>query len=80
MCGRFAFFQEIEPLLDDIGALDRADPHLAARYNIPPTTPIYVVTEGVERDTGTLTRAVRTAPLGPRPPVRKRPLVLRENL
>lgn len=61
MCGRFAFFQEIEPLLDDIGALDRADPHLAARYNIPPTTPIYVVTEGVERDTGTLTRAVRTA-------------------
>ena len=61
MCGRFAFFQEIEPLLDDIGALDRADPHLAARYNIPPTTPIYVVTEGVERDTGTLARAVRTA-------------------
>ncbi len=64
MCGRFALFQEIEPLLDDVGALDLADPHLHARYNIPPTAPIYVVTEGLERDSGELTRAVRTARWG----------------
>lgn len=64
MCGRFAFFQEIEPLLDDVDALDFADPHLHARYNIPPTAAIYVVTEGLERDSGELTRAVRTARWG----------------
>ncbi|QEU11550.1 SOS response-associated peptidase [Dermabacter vaginalis] len=64
MCGRFAFFQEIEPMLDDLGALDLADPHLHARYNIPPTAPIYVVTEGLERATGELRRGVRTARWG----------------
>ena len=44
MCGRFAFFQEIDPLLDDLGAVDLEDPRLRSRWNIPPTAPIHSFT------------------------------------
>lgn len=71
MCGRFAFYQEIEPLLDDLGAVDLADPHLRQRWNIPPTTPIYVVTESIDTDTGEVTRALRIARWGLLPPFAK---------
>ena len=71
MCGRFAFYQEIEPLLDDLGAVDLADPHLRQRWNIPPTTPIYVVTESLGKDTGEVTRALRIARWGLLPPFAK---------
>ena len=68
MCGRFAFFQEIEPLVDDLQAVDLADPHLRSRWNIPPTAPIYVVTESVDRDSGEVLRALRIARWGLLPP------------
>lgn len=71
MCGRFAFFQEIEPLVDDLDAVDLADPHLRSRWNIPPTAPIYVVTESVDRGTGEQLRALRTARWGLLPPFAK---------
>jgi putative SOS response-associated peptidase YedK len=71
MCGRFAFYQEIEPLLEDLGAVDLADPHLRQRWNIPPTTPIYVVTESLGKDTGEVTRALRIARWGLLPPFAK---------
>lgn len=71
MCGRFAFFQEIEPLLDDLGAVDLADPHLRSRWNIPPTTPIHVVTESVDKRTGSVLRALRIARWGLLPPFAK---------
>ncbi|PMC76556.1 SOS response-associated peptidase [Brachybacterium sp. UMB0905] len=64
MCGRFAFFQEIEPLVDDLKAVDLADPHLRDRWSIPPTAPIYVVTESVDRDSGEVLRALRIARWG----------------
>src|SRR5699024_11611892 len=38
MCGRFAFFQEIQPLLDDLDAVDLTDGRLRSRWNIPHTT------------------------------------------
>lgn len=68
MCGRFAFYQEIEPLLDDLDAVDLTGGALHARFNIPPTVPIHVVTEGIERDTGELVRALRIAKWGLLPP------------
>ncbi|MDO5645520.1 MAG: SOS response-associated peptidase [Dermabacter sp.] len=71
MCGRFAFFQEIEPLIDDLDAVDLTPGAFQARFNIPPTTPIYVVTEGVERDSGELVRALRVARWGLLPPFAK---------
>lgn len=71
MCGRFAFYQEIEPLIDDLNAVDLTPGAFQARFNIPPTTPIYVVTEGVERDTGELVRALRVARWGLVPPFAK---------
>ncbi|MEE1649628.1 SOS response-associated peptidase [Brachybacterium sp. J144] len=71
MCGRFAFFQEIEPLVDDLDAVDLTDPHLRARWNIPPTAPIYVVTESVEKETGEVRRALRVARWGLLPPFAK---------
>lgn len=71
MCGRFAFFQEIEPLLLDLDATDLADPHLRTRWNIPPTAPIYVVTESVDADTGEVLRALRVARWGILPPFAK---------
>src|SRR5690625_6424766 len=49
MCGRFAFFQEIQPLLDDLDAVDLTDGRLRSRWNIPPTTPIHVVTESIDQ-------------------------------
>ncbi len=64
MCGRFAFFHEIEPLIDDLDAVDLTGGALHRRFNIPPTVPIHVVTEGVERDTGELVRALRLAKWG----------------
>lgn len=64
MCGRFAFFQEIEPLIDGLDAVDLADPHLRSRWNIPPTVPIYVVTESVDTETGETLRALRVARWG----------------
>lgn len=71
MCGRFAFFQEIEPLLDDLDAVDLADPRLRSRWNIPPTAPIHVVTESVDRDSGEVLRALRIARWGLLPPFAK---------
>lgn len=71
MCGRFAFFQEIEPLIDDLDAVDLTDPTLRARWNIPPTAPIYVVTESVEKETGEVRRALRVARWGLLPPFAK---------
>lgn len=71
MCGRFAFFQEVEPLIADLGAVDLADPHLRARWNIPPTAPIYVVTESVDKDSGEVLRALRIARWGLLPPFAK---------
>ncbi|ASK64898.1 DUF159 family protein [Brachybacterium avium] len=71
MCGRFAFYQEIEPLVDDLGAVDLADPHLRSRWNIPPTAPIHVVTESIDQDTGEVLRALRVARWGLLPPFAK---------
>lgn len=71
MCGRFAFFQEIEPLVDELDAVDLTDPTLRARWNIPPTAPIHVVTESVERRTGEVLRALRIARWGLLPPFAK---------
>jgi putative SOS response-associated peptidase YedK len=73
MCGRFAFFQEIEPLVDDLDAVDLADPHLRSRWNIPPTVPIYVVTESVDKESGEVMRALRVARWGLLPPFAKDP-------
>lgn len=64
MCGRFAFFQEIDPLLDDLGAVDLEDPRLRSRWNIPPTAPIHVVTESIDKETGEVLRALRVARWG----------------
>lgn len=71
MCGRFAFFQEIEPLVDDLDAVDLSDPRLRQRWNIPPTAPIHVVTESVDRDSGEVLRALRVARWGLLPPFAK---------
>ena len=71
MCGRFAFYQEIDPLLDDLGAVDLTDPHMRARFNVPPTAPIVVVTESLDRDSGEVLRAARTARWGLLPPFAK---------
>ena len=71
MCGRFAFFQEIDPLVDDLGAIDLTDPHLRSRWNIPPTAPIHVVTESVDTETGEVVRALRVARWGLLPPFAK---------
>ena len=71
MCGRFAFFQEIDPLVDDLGAVDLTDPHLRSRWNIPPTAPIHVVTESVDTETGEVVRALRVARWGLLPPFAK---------
>lgn len=71
MCGRFAFFQEIEPLVDDLGAVDLTDPHLRSRWNIPPTAPIHVVTESIDTQTGQVLRALRIARWGLLPPFAK---------
>ncbi|AXK45500.1 SOS response-associated peptidase [Brachybacterium saurashtrense] len=71
MCGRFAFFQEIEPLIDDLDAVDLEDPRLRARWNIPPTAPIHVITESIDRDTGEVLRALRAARWGLLPPFAK---------
>ncbi|MDN5820170.1 MAG: SOS response-associated peptidase [Brachybacterium sp.] len=71
MCGRFAFYQEIDPLVDDLGAVDLADPHLRSRWNIPPTAPIHVVTESIDQDTGEVLRALRIARWGLLPPFAK---------
>jgi putative SOS response-associated peptidase YedK len=64
VCGRFAFFQEIEPLLDDLDAVDLTSTHLPDRWNVPPTTPIYVVTESADKETGEVERALRIARWG----------------
>ena len=71
MCGRFAFYQEIEPLLDDLGAVDLEDPRLRSRWNIPPTAPIHVVTESIDKETGEVLRALRAARWGLLPPFAK---------
>ena len=71
MCGRFAFFQEIEPLVDDLGAVDLSDPSLRSRWNIPPTAPIHVVTESIDRATGQVLRALRIGRWGLLPPFAK---------
>ncbi|MFE7605799.1 SOS response-associated peptidase [Brachybacterium paraconglomeratum] len=71
MCGRFAFFQEIDPLLDDLGAVDLEDPRLRSRWNIPPTAPIHVVTESIDKETGEVLRALRVARWGLLPPFAK---------
>ena len=71
MCGRFAFYQEIEPLLDDLGAVDLEDPRLRSRWNIPPTAPIHVVTESIDKETGEVLRALRVARWGLLPPFAK---------
>jgi putative SOS response-associated peptidase YedK len=75
MCGRFAFFQEIEPLIDDLDAVDLSEPGLRARWNIAPTAPIYVVTESLAKDDdrepgapGEVLRALRVARWGLLPP------------
>ncbi len=71
MCGRFAFYQEIDPLVDDLGAVDLTDPHLRSRWNIPPTAPIHVVTESIDTETGEVLRALRVARWGLLPPFAK---------
>ena len=71
MCGRFAFYQEIDPLLDDLGAVDLEDPRLRSRWNIPPTAPIHVVTESLDKETGEVVRALRAARWGLLPPFAK---------
>ncbi|WP_394215860.1 SOS response-associated peptidase [Brachybacterium vulturis] len=71
MCGRFAFYQEIDPLVDDLGAVDLTDPQLRSRWNIPPTAPIHVVTESIDQDTGEVLRALRIARWGLLPPFAK---------
>ena len=71
VCGRFAFWHEIEPLADDVNALDLTSGALASRFNIPPTVPIVVVTESVDRDSGELVRALRVARWGLLPPFAK---------
>lgn len=71
MCGRFAFYQEIEPLAEDLGAVDLTDGAVRARYNIPPTASIVVVTESVEKDSGEVLRALRIARWGLLPPFAK---------
>ncbi len=71
MCGRFAFYQEIDPLLNDLGAVDLEDPRLRSRWNIPPTAPIHVVTESIDKETGEVVRALRAARWGLLPPFAK---------
>ncbi|CAM3964145.1 SOS response-associated peptidase [Helcobacillus massiliensis] len=71
MCGRFAFHQEIDALVDDLDAVDLTDGALTSRFNIPPTAPIHIVTESVDRDTGELVRALRIARWGLLPPFAK---------
>lgn len=71
MCGRFAFYQEIEPLIDDLDAVDLSDPDLRARWNIPPTVPIHIVTESIDKETGEVLRALRVARWGLLPPFAK---------
>lgn len=71
MCGRFAFFQEIDPLIEDLGAVDLEDPRLRSRWNIPPTAPIHVITESVDPETGEVLRALRAARWGLLPPFAK---------
>ncbi|GAB2547506.1 SOS response-associated peptidase [Brachybacterium huguangmaarense] len=71
MCGRFAFFQEIDPLIDDLGAVDLSDPAMRARFNVPPTAPIHVVTESIDQESGEVLRALRTARWGLLPPFAK---------
>lgn len=71
MCGRFAFYQEIDPLLDDLGAVDLTDPQLQARWNVPPTAPIHVVTESIDQESGEVLRALRVARWGLLPPFAK---------
>lgn len=71
MCGRFAFYQEIEPLLDDLDAVDLTAPGMRARWNIPPTVPIHIVTESIDRDSGEVLRALRIARWGLLPPFAK---------
>jgi len=71
MCGRFAFYQEIDPLLDDLGAVDLTDGELRRRWNVPPTAPIHVVTESVDKESGEVVRALRVARWGLLPPFAK---------
>src|SRR5699024_2081239 len=68
MCGRFAFFQEIQPLLDDLDAVDLTAGRLRSRWNIPPTAPIHVVTESIDQSFGDALRALRIARWGLLPP------------
>lgn len=71
MCGRFAFYQEIDPLLDDLDAVDLTDGELRRRWNVPPTAPIHVVTESVDKESGEVVRALRIARWGMLPPFAK---------
>ncbi len=68
MCGRFALFRDLTPLCEDLGAEDLSDPHAQPRWNIPPTVPIHVVTESVDKESGAVLRALRTARWGLLPP------------
>lgn len=68
MCGRFAFFHEVEPLARELGAVDLTDAASRARWNIPPTASIVVVTESRENPQGPSLRALRMARWGLLPP------------
>lgn len=75
MCGRFAFYQPILPLLDDLGALDASDGQWGARFNVPPTAPVLIIVERLDQATGAVERSARTARWGLVPSWAKDPSV-----
>lgn len=64
MCGRFAVYQEIAPLINDLDVVDLTDGQGRARFNIPPTAPILVITESLDQESGEVLRALRVARWG----------------
>jgi putative SOS response-associated peptidase YedK len=64
VCGRFAFYQPILPLLDDLGALDATDGQFGARFNVPPTAPVLIIVERLDETTGSVERTARAARWG----------------
>ncbi|MFC0674509.1 SOS response-associated peptidase [Brachybacterium hainanense] len=71
MCGRFALFRGMDPLVDDLDAIDLTGGSVPPRWNTAPTVPVAVVTESVDRASGEVLRALRVARWGLLPPFAK---------